>query len=636
MQSRNFGLEGIDSFADRVNVISRTLSAFDAPRATVGVELVSKDSRLTNDSRVPAAIGAAGSVITHVLRVRNIGEAGTTDTFDLKLSGNIWQTKLAAPAMALKPCATALITVTVNIPPGAPINSSDTVTVTATSQRAPTATDTLAFITKTPASILLVDDERFYSSEQKYLDALAASGNTRVDRWDSQSGITSLSPPLAFLRQYSMVIWYNGYDWFDPITSQEQVTLQKYLMAGGRLLFSSQAALQYTGGNGFDQAFLGVGSVDYGDAITTVVGEPGNVLGDGLPTSSMAPFLYNWNLSTAVQPLPNTTVFLRGNSGQPAALARQGTSFNGIKPAQWRTVFLPFAFETLTPTLRAEVMNRAIGWLSWLGGSSLVADRTRVNIAEHLFYTLTLRADQFMSTAPSQTVAISVPLTGGLSLVASTLPNASATNAGSWRGFVKSGDVLTWTFEAQVNGNLPDHTPLTATLNVNLSDVGIAWSRNSVVRVAAPLLQASFSLPQKPKWHTNSVFAMHLRNVGSSSVPSLTISIPVPTGLGLAEDAQISVANVQGDAENIGIAAPDATPPAPVQRVGNLIVIQRSLAAGAELVVTYPISIPFYGQIPPAFYCTARIETDAGTVTQAAQWLWPDTRQYLMPWIFKN
>ena len=634
-----FGLEGIDSFADRVNVISRTLKAFDAPRETVGTELVSKDSGYTNDNHSPATISIAGSVITHVLRLRNIGEAGTTDTFNLKLNGNVWPTKLAVTSVALKPCTSTNITITVTIPPGASPNSSDVVTITATSQRAPTATDTLAFTTKTPGGILLVDDERFYNNEQSYFDALAANGNSRVDRWDSSAGAASQgspaskSPSLAFLRQYSMVVWFNGYDWFDPITPPEQATLQKYLASGGRLFFSSQAALQYTGGNGFDQSFLGVGSVDYGDTITTVVGEPGNALGDGLAVSSMVPFPYNWNLSTAVQPLPNTTVFLRGNSGQPAALARQGISFSGPKPAQWRTAFLPFAFEALTPTLRAEVLNHAVGWLSWLGDSTLVADRTRVAIGEHVMYTLTLRADQFISTAPSQTVMLSVPLMGGLSLVTSTLPNASAVNAGSWRGFVKPGDVFTWTFEAQVNGNLPDYTPLTATLRVNLSEAGINWSRDSVVRMAAPRLQASFSLPAKPKWQTNSMFAMRLRNVGSTSVPSFTLSIPVPTGLGLAEDAQINVANAQGEIE---IAAQDTTQAAAVQRVGNLIVIQRSLAAGAEIVVTYPISIPHFGQVPPAFYCTARIETDTGLVMQAAQWLWPDTRQYLIPFMFKQ
>jgi hypothetical protein len=179
---------------------------------------------------------------------------------------------------------------------------------------------------------------------------------------------------------------------------------------------------------------------------------------------------------------------------------------------------------------------------------------------------------------------------------------------------------------------LPDYSPLTATLNVNLSDMGINWSRDSVVRVAAPRLQASFSLPAKPKWHTNSVLALRLRNVGSTSVSSFTLSIPVPTGLGLAEDAQINVANVQGDVQ---VAVQDATQATPIQRVGNLIVIQRGLAAGAEIVVTYPISIPHFGQLPPAFYCTARIETDIGLVMQAAQWLWPDTRQYLIPFMFK-
>jgi subtilisin family serine protease len=625
-----FGLEGINSFADRVDVISRTLTAFDAPRATVGVELVSQDSSFTYGLGPASVIGQPGAVITHVLRVRNIGEAGLADTYNLQLSGNVWQTRLAATSVSLKPCATANITVTVNIPPGAPMNSSDAVTVTATSQRMSNITDTLAFTTKTPGSILLVDDERFYNTEQKYVDALAAGGNVRVDRWENQGsfGFASQTPPLNFLRQYSMVVWFNGYDWYDPITLKEQDTLQKYLDAGGRLFFSSQAALQYTVVNGFDKTYWGVGLVDFGDAITTVVGEAGNPLGEGLPLSSMAPFPYTLNLSTAVQPLPNTLVVLRNQNGQPAALAKQGINYTGFRPTQWRTTFLPFAFEALTPTMRAEVMNRAVGWLSWLGDSALSPAQTLVNGGERLVYTLTVRADPFASTAPSQTVAFSVPLGGGLTVVSSTLPNALADNAGAWRGFMRPGEVLTWTFEAQIADGLADQTPLVATLDVSLPDVGIHWTRDSVVRAAAPALQASFTLPQKPKWKTDSVMTLRLKNIGSSPAPSLTLSLPVPTGLVLSEDAPVDIVEITA----VGRSPSSATA---MQRVGNLIVIQRDLAVGQEIEVMFPVSIPRFGETPLAFYCTARIETDKGMTMQTAQWLWPDTRQYVMPLMFK-
>jgi hypothetical protein len=274
-------------------------------------------------------------------------------------------------------------------------------------------------------------------------------------------------------------------------------------------------------------------------------------------------------------------------------------------------------------------MNRAIGWLSWLGDSAVVADRAQMNSGEKLVYTLTLRADQFISTAPSQTVALSVPLASGLTVVSSTLPNSSAGNAGAWRGFVRPGEVLTWTFEAQANSNLPNNTPLTATLDVTLSDVGIRWTRDTVVRTAAPALQANFVLPRKPKWDTDGVLAVRLRNVGNTSVSSLTLSIPVPTGLRLAEDVQIDVVELQGEVRIPALATP-------ARHTGNLITIQRPLAAGAEIEVTYPISVPRFGAMPPAFYCTARIETDTGLVMQTAQWLWPDTRHYVMPLVFRQ
>ncbi|NJM42237.1 MAG: hypothetical protein HC853_16595, partial [Anaerolineae bacterium] len=173
-----------------------------------------------------------------------------------------------------------------------------------------------------------------------------------------------------------------------------------------------------------------------------------------------------------------------------------------------------------------------------------------------------------------------------------------------------------------------DQTPLVATLDVSLPDVGIHFTRDSVVRAAAPALQASFTLPQKPKWKTDSVMALRLKNIGSSPAPSLTLSIPVPTGLVLSEDAPVDIVEITA----VGRSPSSATA---MQRAGNLIVIQRDLAVGQEIEVMFPVSIPRFGETPLAFYCTARIETDEGMTMQTAQWLWPDTRQYVMPLMFK-
>ena len=641
----SFGFEAINSLADRVDVLSRTLSAFAQPRPNIGVDLISRDNFYRK-----SAIGLPGSVVTHVVRVRNTARANYSSNIRLSLSGHHWPTQLSTSFLTLKPCASALVTLTVSIPPTVTANEGDDIVLTALAElpigadigpgAATTATVSLSFLSKTPASIMLVDDERFSKSEVKYLEALASAGNLSVDRWDTRQGIgLASSPPITALNQYSVVIWYNGYDWFDPVSVAEQSVLRQYLLNGGRLFLSSQSMLQYTDANPFSHQFLGLGTLDFNEVITGIIGAPGSLIGNGVAADTMLPFPYNWNLSTPVQPMSGTQVMLHSISGQPAGLAQAGILRPGStqQPAQWKTVFLPFAFETLGTTARIDVMNRVVGWLSWLGDSTLTASTATTSVGSHVMYTLTLRADANMPNSPTQTVAISVPVAPGLQVVASTLAGFSAGNAGSWSGVIKPGDVMTWQFEALVTPPPVTQSPtgigdpLTATLSVALAPAQLHWTRPTMVYLNAPQLEARYSIdPALPRWGGSARLKLVVRNTGNVPADMLQLTVTVPTGLVPGSPANIVL--VLNNAAPI----PSTVDTSGVVAQGQQISWQGSLKAGGELEMTYPISIPRFSiRQPLAFFNTARIEV-GGMTTHAEIWLVPETLLFRFPILMRN
>lgn len=76
--------------------------------------------------------GLPGTTVTYTVTITNSGNI--TDTFDLALTGNVWPTTLSTSSTTLAAGAGATFTVAVSIPPGAPGNSTDSATLTATSR----------------------------------------------------------------------------------------------------------------------------------------------------------------------------------------------------------------------------------------------------------------------------------------------------------------------------------------------------------------------------------------------------------------------------------------------------------------------------------------------------------------------
>jgi uncharacterized repeat protein (TIGR01451 family) len=618
-----FGLEGINNVADRMDVIQRVLNRFETPRPTAGIELLSRDNYPTG---VP--IDLPGQTVTHTLRVRHIGDAGSADTLTLNLSGNQWPTQSSTAQVRLAPCASAVVTLSVTLPPTATWNSRDVVTLTATSANSPSLSSAIALTSKTPAPILLVDDDRFFNHERDYLQALAASGNS-ADRWDNrwQSGLSS-SPPITTLRMYPVVVWFNAYDWFDPITLREESRLAQYLDGGGRLFFTSQAALAATLLSSFNHDYLGVADINFEDTLSNVVGAPGTFIGDGFRGGSLLPFPYSWNLSSSMQPTRGTQVILRGDSGQPFGLARECAS-PCIGHPSWRTVFMPFAFETLPPAVQADLMNRVVGWLTWLGHSSLTSSQPAVLAGDALTYTVELRADDVLTpqlNAPflaggllSSTASLSASLDANLMVISSTLAGATEHNAGTWSGLIHSGELLTWTFVATTPLGLAANTSLTATLHISLDDLGLRFTREQVVYVHTPVLSSSLTMePTLPKWGQPLTFTLRITNPTGVAATGATMVNALPWGLSLTMPSLV----LNGS----GV----------VTSTSNRIQWAGDLAAGAALTVTYQVSLPpFNVGINPAYYNAAQIDNGAGSLSQSALWVAPMNGVYYLPLVMR-
>jgi hypothetical protein len=86
-----------------------------------------------------ALTGTVGTTVTYTLQITNTGDVA--DVFDLAASGNAWTTMVSPSSVTLYLGQTSSFTVLVAVPAGASNNATDTVTITATSQGDPGASD---------------------------------------------------------------------------------------------------------------------------------------------------------------------------------------------------------------------------------------------------------------------------------------------------------------------------------------------------------------------------------------------------------------------------------------------------------------------------------------------------------------
>jgi uncharacterized repeat protein (TIGR01451 family) len=523
----SYGFEAIADLAARTEVISRSIAWFLAPPTSGGVEMVPVSESL---------VGDFGQTVTHTVRVRNLAEIGDTAAFTITPAGFGWPTSMITEHLMLEPCASAQAGFTVQVPSSAAWAASDLVTITA---RSATGTTTATRETRAPAPVLLVDDDRWYNVEDHYRDALAANG-IPYDEWQvpwSFSGGQPPSPPTWTLQMYPMVLWFSAYDWYQPLISVEEGRLATYLDGGGRLYYNGQDYLYRTDGpNDFAHTYLGVDDYTEDFTSTSVMGVADSPLGSYLgPYEVSYPYK---NYSDALTPTASAAAAFVGQAGQINALTNvRGNPQEGDPP--WRTAFFAFNPDGLDQEATARLMQRVTGWLSWLGSSTIQADKALAHDSDTLTYTLVLRNDgwrdmtasYFTATFSSDLVPISASINGG----ASWDPGHQAF---VWSGPLTRGQSLTFTYQAAITGTLPKGHMISHTVWMGYDEHAIQFDRIAVTSVDLPdLSQSTFSVITPPVVERGSPLTYTLLVRNSGVVDALVTAVnPLPDSLALTLD----------------------------------------------------------------------------------------------------
>ncbi|HET7377116.1 MAG TPA: carboxypeptidase-like regulatory domain-containing protein, partial [Anaerolineae bacterium] len=452
----SYGFEAINDRAARDGIISNTFKYFESPRQRYQYVL---------DQANEPLIAAPGHVVTGSIDLHNLDELTPATTFSISVS-SAWNASITPTVMMLNSCAQRSITVAVTVPLSSPIDAQQMITISAHPIVSPTLIISSAVLVKAPASVLLVDDDCWYPVDQPYRDGLSAN-KISYDRWrvpTSWVGDESAVPSLERLNWYPAVMWFTGYDWYQTLTDYDEDTLAHYLSGGGRLLLSSQGYLDEHGLSAFGRKMLGI--LDFTDTLTTTVavGPHGSVF-DGLNFGTLN-FPYP-NLTVAIAPEPGAQVALLGSYSWPVALVNR----SGLG----KSLFMAFGFEDLPAALQPEAMNRAIGYLSWLGGSQVKFDQTSASAGDVVTATIAVLND--------------MPLTVTHAAYSITLPFSTTLERGDpliWSGKLRPNQSITSTVVIKLDPGLTAGDIVTLPVRVSDQDHAIQFVTAARLTINSP------------------------------------------------------------------------------------------------------------------------------------------------------
>lgn len=524
-----FGLEGVNDRLDRAEVLSRTIAWLSHPPAPAGVEL---------DVRPEPVVGAFGQTVSQTVRLRNTAGISGTDTFQLTLSGAGWTTTFPYSQETLYSCESRPLTFTVQIPAGANWSDSDTVTVTARSTVSPALTVSVTRTTKAPAPVLLVDDDRWFDFQADYRQALESDG-IPYDVWSTNNNTSKRAPTLADLQKYPIVLWYTAYDWFDPITPDEETMLAAYLDGGGRLFLSSQDYFynlpDHKAGD-FARDYLGI--LDHTEDVTStaVSGVAGNPLGAGLGPYPLAfPLGYkNWTDAITVSDTANIATI--AHDGWP-----NGAIFAGAGAETFHTAFFGYGVELMDAAARARVLERVVGWLSWLGTSTVAPHAPLAADGDVISYTAVIRND---GPAGIASAAFTATFPANLNYVPGSAGGGLAESGGDlvWSGPLARGESRTFTYRGAFNGAIPPGTIVTQPTYFVDNDHGLAFDGSADVRANVPSLEGS-GLAVEPGLVAKDgvlTYTLTLYNSGVADAPLVTATVTLADALTWDGGAQAS------------------------------------------------------------------------------------------------
>ncbi|MCA9954608.1 MAG: hypothetical protein KC434_07805, partial [Anaerolineales bacterium] len=475
-----------------------------------------------------------GETMNYTVNVFNRSET-VTDTFTLSIGGAAWPTSLLTQTVTLGPCAMTQTVLSLSVPTGLPADLVEDLTVTAVSHNNSAVSAQLPVTHKIPGHILFVDDDRFYDQTAEFATALGDMDLT-FDRWDTgHAGELRNGPSMSLLQNYDFVIWYTGYDWFQPITPAENQTLTAYLAQGGRLFLTSQDFLYYHHQTELARSYFGV--ADYEESVepTQLIGNGNTAVAAEHPPPYPLDFEPYQNHGDGIIPAPLSQPFFWHDRALPAGTATAGDN--------WRAVLWAVPFETITPTRQAEAMNRVMGWLSDLGDSSFAVDQRVGKLGEPRTYTITVQ----QVPGVSNSVWLTNTLSPWLVLDQASLTGGAAYNPATrqltWAGTLPGGGSHTITYQATPTGIVPHGFQIENALVLHDGNHALTFDRLANVWVEAPEVVARMTaVPNQPLAATIFTYTVELENVGLTAANEISAVVSLPNTFHIVTDTLASSA----------------------------------------------------------------------------------------------
>lgn len=540
-----FGLEGVTGRTGRAQLMAAVLETLLGP----------EEERAAVWQTAPASdFVVGGEQRAYTATLRNLSRT-LTQTFQLEAVGGDWPRSILTPTLTLAPCAAGRTVLSIDIPAELPRDTYHTIHWTAApSNGEPTV---LTVSHKSPGSVLLVDDDRFVHTENVYEAALVRLG-IAYDLWETGwPGDLRGSPPSRLLRAYDLIVWFTGYDWFEPLTREEVTALTEFLEGGGRLFLSSQDVLYRHHDTPLARDFLGVAA--YQESITPTIGSFDERSGAPVELKRGLPLQYGTyqNFSDGIAPAANATPYLWHNQGSAAGTAVSGTGATG-RP--WRAVFWALPFESLPVAQQTAAMATVLGQLSDVGDTTFTVDRRTGPANEPRVYSLTVvnSGAQPQQIWLTNTLPISLTYRYGSSGVAYEPLSRTLT----WSGVIPAGEKRVFTYTADIDpanlrGQRIDNTvvlryaalssdgppelfaqqPITKSVTTWLDAPDLSASQLGATGIIAGASEVG---REHPAPHHVITYTLVLRNHSALATQPMTATVAMPQELGAIEGSIIS------------------------------------------------------------------------------------------------
>jgi subtilisin family serine protease len=206
------------------------------------------------------------------------------------------------------------------------------------------------FSTKSPAAILLVDDDDNSPDVSAYYQDSLDALDLDYDLWNTWN--SDDEPPADRLAPFEVAIWFVGDEWQDAAGpgNEAEIALASWLEKGNCLIINGQDYLWNRGVTGFVSEYLGLSDFENDLKHESVTGVGQAFEGLGVYSLSY-PF---FNFSDVLTPGPSAVAILEGD---------QGTAGLAVANGIFKTSLWGFPFEALAlPAEREELLSAAINW----------------------------------------------------------------------------------------------------------------------------------------------------------------------------------------------------------------------------------------------------------------------------------